>query len=109
MSDILKDFSDGDFDTEVMQNEKPVLVDFWAQWCGPCKAMTPTIEEVAKDTDGQWVVGKMDIQSNPATAGKLGIRSIPALMFFQGGDIKATLVGTQSKDAILDKMKEIAG
>ena len=109
MSEILKDFSDGDFDTEVMQNEKPVLVDFWAPWCGPCKAMTPTIESVATDTDGQWIVGKMDIQSNPATAGKLGIRSIPALMFFQGGDVKATLVGTQSKDAILDKMKEITG
>lgn len=109
MSDILKDFSDGDFDDEVMKSDKPVLVDFWAPWCGPCKAMTPTIEAVAQDTDGRWVVGKMDIQSNPLTAGKLGIRSIPALMFFQGGDVKATLVGTQSKDAIVDKMKEITG
>jgi len=109
MSDILKDFTDSDFDSEVMQNDKPVLVDFWAPWCGPCKAMTPTIEAVAQDTDGQWVVGKMDIQSNPATAGKLGIRSIPALMFFQGGQMKAQLVGTQSKDTILDKMKEIGG
>ena len=109
MSDTLKDFTDGDFDAEVMQSDKPVLVDFWAPWCGPCKAMTPTIEAVATDTAGQWVVGKMDIQSNPMTAGKLGIRSIPALMFFQGGEMKAQLVGTQSKDAIMDKMKEIAG
>ena len=109
MSDILRDFNDGDFDTEVKNNDKPVLVDFWAPWCGPCKAMTPTIEAVATDTAGKWVVGKMDIQSNPATAGKLGIRSIPALMFFQGGDVKATLIGTQSKDAIIEKMKEIAG
>ncbi len=109
MSDILKDFTDGDFEAEVMQNDKPVLVDFWAPWCGPCKAMTPTIEAVASDTADQWVVGKMDIQSNPATAGKLGIRSIPALMFFQGGEVKATLVGTQAKDKILDTMKGITG
>jgi thioredoxin 1 len=109
MSDILKDFTDGDFDAQVLQSDKPVLVDFWAPWCGPCKALTPTIEAVAQDTDGQWIVGKMDIQSNPMTAGKLGIRSIPALMFIQGGNVKATLVGTQTKDAILEKMKEVTG
>ena len=109
MSEILKDFTDGDFEASVLQSDKPVLVDFWAPWCGPCKAMTPTIEDVARETDGQWIVGKMDIQSNPQTAGKLGIRSIPALMFFQGGDCKATLVGSQKKDAIIDKMKEVTG
>jgi thioredoxin 1 len=109
MSDILKDFTDGDFDTEVLGSDKPVLVDFWAPWCGPCKALTPTVEDVAKATDGQWVVGKMDIQSNPLTAGKLGIRSIPALMFFAGGACKATLVGTQSKDKILETMQQVTG
>lgn len=109
MSDILKDFTDADFDSQVLQSDKPVLVDFWATWCGPCKAMTPTIEDVAKDVGDAWVVGKMDIQNNPQTAGKLGIRSIPAFMFFVGGDCKATLVGTQSKDKILETMKEVAG
>lgn len=109
MSDILKDFTDGDFDSEVLGSDKPVLVDFWAPWCGPCKALTPTVEDVARTTDGQWVVGKMDIQSNPQTAGKLGIRSIPALMFFVGGACKATLVGTQSKDKILETMQQVQG
>ena len=108
MSDVLKDFNDADFDSQVLQSDKPVLVDFWATWCGPCKAMTPTIEDVAKTVGDAWVVGKMDIQNNPQTAGKLGIRSIPAFMFFVGGNCKATLVGTQSKDKILDTMKDVA-
>lgn len=109
MSSLLQDFSDHDFRTRVMESDRPVLVDFWAPWCGPCKALTPVIEEVAQAVADQWVVGKLDIQSNPQTAGKLGIRSIPALMFFQGGACKATLVGTQRKETIIAKMKEIMG
>ncbi len=105
----LKDFTDQNFAAEVEQNDRPVLVDFWAQWCGPCKALTPTIEAVAAATADQWVVGKMDIQNNPQTAAKLGIRSIPALMFFQGGQVKATLTGTQSQDKILETMKSVTG
>ena len=109
MSEILKDFSDGDFDDEVMKSDKPVLVDFWAPWCGPCKAMTPTIEAVAHDTDGQWVVGKMDIQSNPLTAGKLGIRSIPALLFFRDGQVVDSIMGAANEEKIRDKMESVLG
>ena len=109
MSNHLQDFSDTDFQSRVLECDRPVLVDFWAPWCGPCKALTPVIEEVAQAAGDQWVVGKLDIQNNPQTAGKLGIRSIPALMFFLGGTCKATLVGTQRKDTILAKMKEITG
>ena len=109
MSDVLKNFTDADFDSTVLQSEKPVLVDFWASWCGPCKALTPIVEEVAEEVKGRWVVGKMDIQSNPQTAGKLGIRSIPALMFFVDGVCKGQLVGSQTKDKIIDKMQEITG
>ncbi len=105
----LKTFTDDNFATEVEQNDKPVLVDFWAPWCGPCKALTPTVEAVASAVDGQWVVGKMDIQGNPQTAARLGIRSIPALMFFQGGEVKAMLNGTQTQDKILATMNEVTG
>jgi thioredoxin 1 len=109
MADALKTFTDANFEAEVEKSDQPVLVDFWAPWCGPCKALTPTIEAVAGKTDGQWVVGKLDIQGNPQTAARLGIRSIPALMFFQGGQVKATLVGTQSEDKILETMASVTG
>jgi thioredoxin 1 len=105
----LKTFTDDNFAAEVEQSDKPVLVDFWAPWCGPCKALTPTVEAVASAVDGKWVVGKMDIQGNPQTAARLGIRSIPALMFFQGGEVKAMLNGTQTQDKILETMNEVVG
>jgi len=108
MSDILKDFTDAGFQTDVLDSDKPVLVDFWAEWCGPCKALTPTIEAVARENDG-WVVGKMDIQKHPQTAAKFGIRSIPALLFIKGGEVRGSLVGAVNKDKIVDKMKEVAG
>jgi thioredoxin 1 len=104
----MKEFTDAAFDSEVLSSDKPVLVDFWAPWCGPCKALTPTIEQIAAEKDN-WTVGKMDIQSHPQTAAKFGIRSIPALLFFKDGQVKGSLVGAVNKDKIVAKMSEVTG
>ena len=105
MADGLKDFLDADFDSEVINNDMPVLVDFWAPWCGPCKALTPTVEKLAAEFDGKIIIGKMDIQSNPQAAGKLGIRSIPALLFFKDGHVVDSLMGKVSEDKIREKIE----
>lgn len=107
MAEGVFDFNDADFDAEVLGNEKPVLVDFWAEWCGPCKALTPTIEKLAAEYQGQIVVGKMDIQKNPLTAGKMGIRSIPALLFFKDGKVVESLMGAVNEDKIKEKIAKV--
>lgn len=109
MSETLREFTDGEFESHVLQSDKPVLVDFWATWCGPCKALTPTIEKLASEFDGKMTIGKMDIQSHPLTAGKLGIRSIPALLFFKDGRVVESLMGGVSEDKIRDKIEIVLG
>ena len=107
MADGLLDFTDGDFEQQVTKSDKPVLVDFWAPWCGPCKAMTPTIEKLAGEFSSRMVIGKMDIQTHPQAAGKLGIRSIPTLLFFRNGQVVDSLIGVATENKIRDKIEII--
>ena len=107
MSDSLREFTDTEFESHVLGSNKPVLIDFWATWCGPCKALTPTIEKLAAEFGSQMTIGKMDIQQQPLTAGKLGIRSIPALLFFKGGQVVDSLMGAASEDKIRQKIADV--
>ncbi len=109
MAEGLLDFTDDSFEADVVNADKPVLVDFWATWCGPCKALTPTIEKLAGEFEGRFIVGKMDIGTHPQTAGKFGIRSIPALLFFKGGEVVETIAGKASEDKIRETMEKVLG
>ena len=97
MSDNIVHISDSSFDTDVLQAEGPVLVDFWAEWCGPCKMIAPVLEEIASEYAEKLKVCKMDVDANPNTAPKYGIRGIPTLLLFNHGDVAGTKVGALSK------------
>lgn len=92
--------NDATFEQEVLQSEQPVLVDFWAAWCGPCKALAPTIDEVAVEYAGRLKVAKMDVDRNNATPMRFGIRGIPALLIFKGGQLAEQIVGFVPKETI---------
>ena len=94
------ELSDANFDQEVLKSEQPVLVDFWAAWCGPCKALAPTVDEVATQYAGKLKVAKMDVDRNQATPMRYGIRGIPALLLFQGGKVADQIVGYVPKETI---------
>ncbi len=96
--------NDANFQTEVISSDKPVLVDFWAVWCGPCKMIAPIVEEMAKEFDGKLKVTKMDVDANPRTAMQYGIRSIPTLMIFKGGQVVEQIVGAVPKRHLQDKL-----
>jgi len=97
MSDAIIQLSDESFETEVINAELPVIVDFWAEWCGPCKMIAPILEEVAKESAGKVIIGKLNVDENAETAPKYGIRGIPTLLMFKGGKVVATKVGALSK------------
>lgn len=104
----VKDFTDANFDAEVMQSNVPVLVDFWAEWCMPCKMLTPTIEAVADEFAGRLKVGKVDTDSNRNTALKFNINAIPTVILFRNGEIKKKFVGVTSKDDLARAINEVA-
>ncbi len=100
MSDKIIYLSDDSFEEEVLQSDVPVLVDYWADWCGPCKMIAPVLEEIADEYDGKLKVSKLNIDENSGTPPKYGIRGIPTLMLFKSGNIEATKVGALSKSQL---------
>ncbi len=100
MADGIFEFTDANFRAEVLNSERPVLVDFWATWCGPCKAIAPVISDLAKDFEGKVKVGKLDIDNQQAVAQQYKIMSIPTLLVFKGGQVVDTIVGAKPKAVI---------
>ncbi len=98
---------DGTFDKEVLQSETPVLVDFWAVWCGPCKAVAPAVEELAREYKGKLKVAKLDIDHHQQVPQKYGIRSIPTLLVFKGGRVVDTIIGAVPKSKLVDAVKRV--
>ena len=105
-SESMVNFEDGNFENEVLGSEIPVLVDFWAPWCAPCRAIAPSVEALADEYQGQVKVGKMNIDDNPSIPGKFGIRSIPTLLMFKGGNVVDQQVGGVNKAAIEGMIKK---
>lgn len=102
------EFTDANFEKEVLQSDAPVLVDFWAPWCGPCQMMGPVIEDLAKEVGEKAKVGKLNVDENGETAAKFGIMSIPALKIFKGGSVVKEYVGVQAKETLKKALEELA-
>ena len=99
--------TDGNFDDLVLNADKPVIVDFWAEWCGPCRMVGPIVEEVGVEYDGKAVVAKVDVDSNPGITAKYGIRNIPTILFFKNGDVADKQVGAVPKSTIVNKLEAL--
>jgi thioredoxin 1 len=102
----VKNFTDINFQYEVLDSNIPVMVDFWAEWCGPCKMISPLVDELAEEYTGKIKFGKVDVDSNPSVASRYGIMAIPTLIFFKGGKVMSQVTGVQNKSALKQKIEE---
>jgi thioredoxin 1 len=107
MSQLTVEVTDQNFQTEVLANPLPVIVDFWAPWCGPCRMIAPKLEEIAKDYEGKAVIAKVNVDNSPMVAGQFGIRSIPTLLYVKGGKIMDQVIGNVPKSDLEDRLKKL--
>ena len=103
------ELTDDNFEAEVLKSDKPVLIDFWAAWCGPCRMVSPIVEEISKEYEGKLKVGKINVDDNSKVASQYGIMSIPSLLFFKGGQVIDQVVGAVPKQQLTDKVDKILG